>query len=111
MLNREEITAIIVASLIIGFATSLVTSTKLFIYSTLAIFLVIIVNLVAKKVSGYYLESEVETRLWDVKRYGFATHKYFKRPFPMGAFLPLITTAATLGFVTWTASLVFDVKA
>jgi membrane-associated protease RseP (regulator of RpoE activity) len=46
-----------------------------------------------------------------MQRYGFKPHKHLKRPFPMGAFLPIIVAALTMGYVYWLATLVFDVKA
>ena len=68
------------------------------------------VNVIAKKIVSYYYESEVKMRIWEIRRWGVATHRYMKKPFPAGAFLPIIVTAFTVGYLTWMASLVFDVK-
>ncbi len=110
MLNKKEIIYIVIITLILGVVISLIKTPEIFLYTLLAVFLVLIINIIAKKVTSFYLDSEIEIKLWEIKRYGFKTHKHFKKPFPAGAFLPLITTAFSFGFITWMASLVFDVK-
>ena len=72
----------------------------------------ILVNVLAKKVFGYYLESDVEVKLWEIRYFGFKKHQHFRKPVPAGALLPLISKIFLFpvnGFV-WMASLVFDVK-
>ena len=110
MLNKKEIIYIIIITLILGVVISLIKTPEIFLYTLLAVFLVLIINIIAKKVTSFYLDSEIEIKLWEIKRYGFKTNKHLKKPFPAGAFLPLITTAFSFGFITWMASLVFDVK-
>ncbi|MBU0894546.1 MAG: hypothetical protein KKF48_02830 [Nanoarchaeota archaeon] len=111
MFEKKEIVPILITTLILGVVISLIESLELFLYSLLAVFLVIIVNIVAKKISCFYLDSEIEIKLWEFKRYGFKKSSYFKKSFPAGAFFPIIFTAFTLGYVNWMACLVFDVKA
>jgi Zn-dependent protease len=110
MLNKKEAAIIIAISLILGVTISLMKSIEIFLYTLLAVFLIIISSILAKKITSFYLDSEIEIELWEIKRYGFRPHEYFKRPFPAGAILPIITTAFSLGFITWMASLVFEVK-
>ena len=112
MLNKKEILAILIMSVIFAFAISLIETWNLFLTSLLAVFLVIIINVFAKKISGYYLDSEVEIGLWETDRYGFKPKHAFKKPFPIGAFLPLISKIFLfpLGSFIWMASLVFEVK-
>ncbi|MEX2017206.1 MAG: hypothetical protein WD876_01925 [Candidatus Pacearchaeota archaeon] len=112
MINRKEILIILIVSIILAFSISLVETWNLFLYSLLAVFLVIIINVLAKKISAYYLESEAEISLWQIERFGFKPEQYFKRPFPAGAFFPLVSKIFFFplnGFV-WMASLVFEVK-
>ena len=123
MLNRKEITAIIVATLVIGFVISLLSSLNAFLTISLIIFVILIINTLAKKVASYYFDSETEIRLWDLKRTGLAyfinilpfssphPSRELKKPFPAGIFFPIITTALSFGYINWMASLVFDVKA
>lgn len=110
MLNKKEIIAIAIITLILGFTISLIKSLEVFLYTLLAVFLVIIINISAKKIASFYLDSEIEIKLWEIKRYGFKAHRYFKKPFPAGAFFPIIFTAFSFGYLNWMASLVFDVK-
>ena len=110
MLNKKEIIIIAIIRLILAFTISLVKSLEIFLYALLGVFLVLIINIFAKKVASFYLDSEIEIKLWEIKRYGFKAHRYFKKPFPAGAFLPIIITALSFGYLTWMASLVFDVK-
>ncbi len=112
MFTKREILAILVVSVILAFSISLVETWNLFLYSLLAVFLVIMVNIFGKKVVGYYLELDVEARIWEVERYGFKPKYSFRKPFPAGAVFPLVSKIFLfpLGSFVWMASLVFDVK-
>ncbi len=110
MINHKEIFTIIIVSIVLGFFISMMVSLEAFLYSLLFIFLVILINVLAKKVASYYLDSEMEIKLWEFKRWGWKKHHYFKKPFPIGAFLPIFTTIVSLGYVVWSACLTFDVK-
>ena len=110
MLTKDEIISILVVTLILGFTVSLMRTLDIFFYTLITIFLIIMINVTAKKVAGFYLDSEVETKIWEIQRYGFKPHRYFKRPFPAGAFFPIILTVFSVGYTTWMAPLVFDIK-
>ncbi len=112
MINRNEILIILVVSIILGFSISLIETWNIFLNALLTIFLVILINVFAKKVAAYYLDSEAEVKLWNIERYGFKPTRYFKRPFPAGAFFPLISKVFLfpLGSFVWMASLIFEVK-
>jgi Zn-dependent protease len=112
MINKKEILMIVVVSIILAFLISLMETWNLFLYSLLAVFFVIIINVFAKKITSYYLDSEVEIGIWETSRYGFKPSQTFKKPFPTGAFLPLISKIFffSLGSFVWMASLVFEVK-
>jgi Zn-dependent protease len=111
MLNKKEITAILVVTLILGFAIRLVESIQILFYSFLAIFIILIINVAAKKMASYYLDSEIQMKIWEVKRYGFKKSHHFKKPIPAGAILPIIFSILSLGYITWLAPLEFEVKA
>lgn len=112
MLNKKEIVVIVIITIILAFSISLIKSLETFLYTLLAVFLVLIINIFAKKIASFYLDSEIEIKLWEIKRYGFKAHKHFKKPFPAGAFLPIISKIFLFPFnsFVWMASLVFDVK-
>jgi len=113
MLNKKEIINIIIVTIILAFAISLIESFKIFLYALLSVFLVILINIFAKKIISFYFDSEIEIKLWEIKRYGFKAHQHFKKSFPAGAFLPIISKIVLFPFnsFVWMASLVFDVKA
>ncbi|GBE19739.1 MAG TPA: hypothetical protein ENG87_04430 [Candidatus Pacearchaeota archaeon] len=112
MLNLKEITAILVITLILAFSATLIENQTIFLYALLSIFLIILINITAKKVTSYYLDSEIEVKLWEINRWGFAAHRRFKRPFPSGAFFPIISKILffPISNFVWMASLIFDVK-
>ena len=110
MINRKEILIISISILTLAVASSLMVSGVAFLYALVAVFFVMGLNLLAKKITSHYLDSEIEVKLWEVERYGFKAHQYFKKPFPMGIFLPLFTSALTFGQFIWMSPLTFDIK-
>lgn len=112
MIRGKELVNIIVISIILAFSITLLSSSKLFLIVLASIFAVILINLIAKKITAYFYESEVETRIWQFKRYGIKPSQHFKKEFAAGAFFPILIRFILypLGGFTWMASLVFDEK-
>jgi Zn-dependent protease len=110
MINLKEIFHILIAILIITIAFYLFRSIDAFPYTLLAVFFVFLINILAKKIASFYLDSEIEIKLWGIRRYGFRPSRYFKRPFPSGILFPVILSLISLGNFIWMACLVFDVK-
>ncbi|MBU4069739.1 MAG: hypothetical protein KJ646_02045 [Nanoarchaeota archaeon] len=110
MIDKKEFASIIVISIILAFTLSLVQTWKIFLYTLLSIFLIILINILAKKITSYYLDSEIKIKIWEIKRFGFKAHYHLKRAFPAGAFFPVIFTAFSSGYFNWMACLIFDVK-
>lgn len=110
MLNKKEIGSIIIITIILAFALSLVKSMEIFLYTLLSVFLILIINIIAKKIASYYLESKIDIGLWEIKQYWFKKHWHFKKAFPAGAFFPIILTVLSMGIFTWLACLTFEVK-
>ena len=112
MFSKKEILTVLVVTVVLAFSISLVETWGIFLYTLLAVFLVLLINIFGKKVVSYYLDSDVEIKIWEVERYGFKPEQTFKKPFPIGAFLPLISKIFlfSLGSFVWMASLVFEVK-
>jgi hypothetical protein len=110
MFNKKEILAIIISSVVLAFAVSLIKSLTIFSYALLAVISVLLINIFAKKIMSYYLDSKIEIKLWEIERYGFKPTQRFKKPFPAGAFFPVITSIISLGYFKWLASLIFDVR-
>lgn len=112
MFNKNEIISILIATLVIAFSVNFALNRISFLWTLLAVFIVIIINVIAKKVSGFYLETKTEIKLWEINWFGLKKHHHFKKPFPLGAILPLLSKIILFpikGFI-WMASLVFEVK-
>jgi hypothetical protein len=110
MFNKKEILLISIMSLILALALSFLKGMETFLYSLLLIFLILIINLSAKKISSFYLDSKIEIKPWAIKRYGFKPSRHFKQPFPAGVLFPLLSSFFTLGNFTWLGALVFETK-
>ena len=110
MINKNEIFSILLITLILAFTISILKISETFLFVLISVFIIIIANVFAKKIASYYLDSEIEIKLWEVKRYGFKPTKYFKKQFPAGAFFPILITAFSFGYLKWMACLVFDIK-
>lgn len=79
-------------------------------YTLLAVFCVFLVNILAKKITSFYLDSKIEINIWEIKRYGFKPSHYLKNPFYAGILFPIIFSIVSVGNLIWMACLVFDVK-
>ena len=119
MFDKKEIIQIAVVTLILSALLS-VRNFGLFPYALSALFAVIAVNVVSKKMASYYFEADAEVKIWEIYKYGWIgvfsagimhPSKNFRKPFQIGAFLPVILSVFSLGYFTWLGSLVFDVKA
>lgn len=113
MFNKNEVITIAVAAIIIAFSTSLLLGGWIaFLWTLLAVFVVILINVVAKKVFGSLIETEVYVKFWEIEGMGIRKRKTFKKPFIIGTILPLISKIILFpikGFA-WMASLIFEVK-
>jgi len=110
MINPKEIISILVVSLIFALTISLLVDVITFLYAFIAMFIIIFVSILVKEMTAFWLDSEIETSLWEVKQYGFSKSRKFKNAFPTGIFLPIIVTALSFGTLYWFASLIFEVK-
>lgn len=84
--------------------------TTIFIINSVSISLVVIANILAKKIIAYYYESEIEEKIWSGNRYWFRPHDYLKTNLPYGLIIPFITTIVSYGYFLWLAVLEFDIK-
>lgn len=116
MINKREALIIaliiIIITLSINLSLNLIEEWKKVLYSLLAVSIVILTNIFTKKIMAYQLDSEIEMKVWEIGRFGFTKDKHSKKPFPLGAFLPIISKIIFFPFKSfvWMASLVFDIK-
>lgn len=107
MLNANELGSIVLAVIVLGFIGSWNTFRTISLYNFLIValfFLIILaVNIAAKKIMAYYLETSVETKIWHFQRWGWYERSHLRNPFPIGIVLPFLLSVATLGYVPWYA--------
>lgn len=111
MLNKNEIIFILLITVVLGFTLSLVQTVEIFLWTLLSVFIILLINIISKKIASGYYESEIEVKLWEFKRFGFKHHYRLKKSFPAGIFFPIASTALSFGAFNWMASLVFEPKA
>ena len=116
MINKKELfivaLIIIITTLSINLSMSLIENWKELLLTFVAVSAVIFSNLLVKKFMAYQLDSEIEIKVWEIQKKGFTSEKNSKKPFPLGAILPLLSKIILFPFknFVWMASLVFDVK-
>ena len=110
MLDKREIGTFAVIVLVLAITISFLKSAEIFLNILLAIFIIFFLNIAAKKIAAYYLDSEIEIKPWQMQRYGFKKSSYFKKPIPIGIILPIIISVLSLGRLLWMAAIVFEVK-
>jgi Zn-dependent protease len=108
MINKKEIFSILSVTLVLSIIISLVQSLEIFITATILIFLVIMINIIAKKITSFYLDTEIEIKPWEITRFWIKKHHKFKKPLQAGIILPLILKVISAGIINWMACLVFE---
>ncbi len=114
MINKREIFIISLVIIIISFSVNLsldiMNEWETFFYTLLAVSIVILANIFAKKMMAYRLDSEIEMKVWEIGR--LARINSLKKPFPIGAVLPVLSKIILFPFKSfvWMASLVFDIS-
>jgi hypothetical protein len=116
MINKKEIfivaLVIMIITLSLSLSINLIEEWKTTFFTLITVSIVILSNILAKKFTAYHLDSEIEMKVWEIKNYGLAPWMHFKKPFPVGAFFPIISKIIffPINSFVWMASLVFDVK-
>ncbi|OIO41290.1 hypothetical protein AUJ61_00275 [Candidatus Pacearchaeota archaeon CG1_02_30_18] len=108
MLTKKEFFSIIIVTLLLGVIISLLESLNLFLVTFLIIFLIIFINIAAKKILAFYLDTDIETKIWEVKQFGYQKHLHFKENIQAGIFTPLIIKFLSVGLINWMACLTFE---
>jgi len=108
MLTKREFFSVIIISLILGIIISLFETVNLFLIASLTIFLIIFINISAKKVIAYYLDTDIEVKIWEVKQFWYKKHLSFRNKVQVGIFVPLIIKFFSVGLFNWMACLTFD---
>jgi len=109
MINLKEGIVLLTAALVLGYIIGFPSfSFATWIISSLLALLILTFNTAGKKIAAYFYGSDAEISHWHITTYGFWTSMYFKKPFPMWIFAPLVLAFATLGYVKWLAITTFE---
>ncbi len=65
----------------------------------LVVAIIIIINVIAKKIAAPRYSSKIEHDLWWFQRWGVYKRSYFSKPLPMGIIFPLIISVLSLGYI------------
>jgi len=114
-MNQSEllhvIIAILVLTIVIGFGSLISLNPGNIGLAILFGFLIISLNVLAKKFTAHRLDSEVESKIWFWKRYGYGRNQYFKKAIPAGIIFPIFLTAFSLGALQLMTILSFETTA
>ena len=107
----QIILAIIILSLIVGFANFI--KGNYFSLGAIILFsaVIIIVNVLGKKIMAHRLDADIEHEIWQFQRYGLKPKDHFKKSIPAGFILPIILALFSLGKIKLMTILTFETKA
>jgi hypothetical protein len=108
---KDIILAIIVLGLVlsIGYKFNIVASTipKFFLFAAI----IILVNVFAKKLMAFALDSNVEHETWKFSRYGLKPHQKFNTEFPLGIILAVFLSIFSMGAIKFMSLLTYETRA
>jgi len=110
MLKLTEVIHLIIAILLFAFVINFLEGN--FLPALIAAFIIIAVNVAAKKLMAFRLDSEVTHKIWHLQRWGYYERSYFKKPIPLGIILPflLVWISYPIGFLKVLTFIQSDIK-
>jgi Zn-dependent protease len=108
MLGLKEIISVIIATIVLGFVVSFPASWNSFFIALVLVFIMLGVNILAKKAAAYFFDCSAETGIWSFQRYWYYKGAHLKKPFPIGVVLPILLSLISLGKIMWFAVAEFD---
>jgi len=109
MLSVREMIILVTSALVLGYLPHFSGFTwNAWITSSVIALLVLTINAVGYKIAARFFDSHAELQHWTISRYGFYREKYFNRPFPIWAFLPIGLVLITFGAAKWLAVTTFE---
>jgi hypothetical protein len=114
MVTKKEVifiaVGIVLFSLLIMFNNSIL-NTNLWLNALITSAVIILVSVVAKKITAYKIDTKIDIKFFELKRYWITTTSVFKKAIPIGVFLPVILSFLTGGFVKFLAFFQFEAEA
>ena len=99
MFTKKEIAWLIIVVLIFGFIIGFSEKPKYSLIVFLIAFIIIFVNVLAKKTASGLYSIKIEHKIWEFQRYGLYEKAHLKKPFPIGLILPFLFSLLSLGII------------
>jgi len=112
MIKAKEMISIILVIILFAFILWFFDGdTEVIISCFIVAAVVILTNVIAKKIAARYYHTEAEIRIWEFQRWGYYTRSHFKSPKPIGLILPfLLVFASATGFIKMLTFLQTDIS-
>ncbi len=111
MFKPKEIISILLAIIVGAFVMSF-SNIGRYPSILLTFAIIVIINIIVKQIAAYYyFDANIETKIWQFRRYGYYKRSYLKYPFPIGIILPFILALISYGMLKWLALLQTDITA
>lgn len=109
MFRLKESIFVLLASAVLGYVISFPAfSYEIWLRFSAISFIILLVNILAKKITAHKLGCEIEIEPWNIERYGFNRSSYFKWPIPAWLLWPVIVVWLSLGRVWWLVTTTFE---
>ncbi len=109
MINVKEGVVLLTSALVIGYIIEFPEfGWMTWLISSLLAVLLLAFNVAGKKLTAHFYNANAEIKHWHIGTYGFLKAQYFKKPFPMWIFAPLVLGFASLGYIKWLAITTFE---
>jgi len=104
MLKLKEVMQIIIVIILFAFIISfpqILKENNQFIEALVFAFIILAVNILAKKITAYYYDSKIEQKILHWRRWGYYKRSQLKKPIPIGILLPflLVWISYPTGFI------------
>ncbi|HRZ85859.1 MAG TPA: hypothetical protein P5277_03700 [Candidatus Paceibacterota bacterium] len=111
----KEIFAIFLAIILLTFIVIFNSNSKSginylsILFSFFIAALVIIINILGKKIVANFYGARINHKIWMIKRYGFRREAAFNKPLPVGILIPFLVSLISYGYIMFMTFLEFDV--
>lgn len=103
--------AIIILAVITSFTAILSLDALAIVKALIFSIVIIFINITAKKLTAYSLDSNVTHEIWQWQRFGFKPHQHLKKPIPAGIIFPLFLSIFSLGIIKFAGILTYESRA
>lgn len=105
------IAAVFILAIVSGFSFAFKSDLQNLLLAFIFSIIIIALSILAKKLTAYLLDADVEHEIWHMKNFGFSKDLQLKKPIPTGIIFPLIITAFSLGSAKFLPLLTYETRA